>query len=120
MLSIEQMGARDVVDLLEGLTLEHYDIPHTAAPLIFEAADAGDEVALDLVRWAGHELGKLAVGVCHQLGLENEPFETILRSLFLDKSLDGAHPADVLCQVANHCSHPGTRLPKGNARMTRE
>ena len=80
---VDLMGARDVVDLLEGLTLNRYDIPHSAAPLIFQAAEAGDEVARELVRWAGRELGKLAVGVCRQLNFEGIAFETILSgSLF--------------------------------------
>ena len=41
------------------------------------------EVAQEIVRWAGRELGDLAVGVIHQLSFENLTFEVVLAgSLF--------------------------------------
>jgi N-acetylglucosamine kinase-like BadF-type ATPase len=52
------------------------------APVIFETAQQGDPVAQELVRWAGRELGDLAVGVIRQLGFENDEFEVILSGSF--------------------------------------
>ncbi len=38
----------------------------------------GDAVALELVRWAGMELGELACAVIRQMGFEGESFEVVL------------------------------------------
>ena len=75
---IEQTGARDLEDLLEGLSLERLQLEATAAPLVFRAAAEGDVVALDIVLWAGRELGSLAVGVIRQLGFEALEFDVVL------------------------------------------
>lgn len=75
---IEETGARNLEDLLEGLSLERLKLEATAAPLIFQAAAEGDVVALDIVLWAGRELGSLAVGVIRQLGFESLEFDTVL------------------------------------------
>ena len=61
------LGATDVVDLLHGLTSGRLCIDAAAAPLIFEVAAQGDAVAIDLIRWAGRELGELAKAVIRQL-----------------------------------------------------
>ncbi|MBN1119432.1 MAG: hypothetical protein JXJ17_00005 [Anaerolineae bacterium] len=78
----EKFGAPSVDDLIEGITLERYNLQPADAPLVFRAAAEGDQVALDLVLWAGRELGDLAVGVIRQLGLEEERFEVILAGNF--------------------------------------
>jgi len=75
---IEQCGARDLDDLIEGLCTFRYFVDAPFAPRIFDLAEAGDEVAADLIRWAGGELGSLAVGVIRQLGFENREFEIVL------------------------------------------
>ena len=49
-----------------------------AAPIVFVEADRGDLVAMDLIRWAGRELGSLATGVVRQLGLEEAAFDLVL------------------------------------------
>ncbi len=78
-----QAGATDVADLLAGLVRERYRLTAAAAPLVFELAGQGDQVAQEIVAWAGRELGSLAVGVIHQLALAAETFEVILSgSLF--------------------------------------
>jgi len=71
-------GAKDVTDLLEGLTMNRYDLQPSAAPLVFECADQGDAVAAGLVEWAGRSLGDLAVGVTRQLELQDETFEIVM------------------------------------------
>jgi N-acetylglucosamine kinase-like BadF-type ATPase len=78
----EKFGAAGVDDLIEGITLERYNLEPADAPLVFQAAADGDQVALDLVLWAGRELGDLAVGVIRQLELADDVFEVILAGSF--------------------------------------
>ena len=75
---IARTGATDETDLLEGLALEKYEITAEDAPLVIEIAEAGDLVAVDILRWAGQELADLAVGVIRQLKFEAEEFEVVL------------------------------------------
>lgn len=71
-------GAADAMDLLEGLALERYQLTAAAAPIVFQVAAEGDEVAQETICWAGRELGSLAIGVIRQLGLEQSEFEVVL------------------------------------------
>jgi N-acetylglucosamine kinase-like BadF-type ATPase len=71
-------GANDVADLFAGMTRERYEMPPAIAPLVFEVATAGDAVAQEIVRWAGCELGNLAVGVIRQLELQQLAFDVVL------------------------------------------
>jgi N-acetylglucosamine kinase-like BadF-type ATPase len=75
---IRYLGATDVVDLLHGLTSGRLCIDATAAPLIFEVAARGDAVAIDLIHWAGRELGELAKAIIHQLNFETLEFDVVL------------------------------------------
>lgn len=75
---IELTGAKDVGDLLEGVALERYQIGASAAPLVFQVAAGGDEVAQEIIRWAGRELGSLAIGVIRQLELAELDFPIVL------------------------------------------
>ncbi len=75
---VAPLGARDVDDLIEGLTAERYMLTGAAAPLVFAEAERGDQVARDLIGWAGHELGSLAIGVVRQLDLQSAPFDLVL------------------------------------------
>jgi N-acetylglucosamine kinase-like BadF-type ATPase len=75
---IRYSGATDVVDMLHGLTSGRLSINATAAPLIFEVARQGDAVAIDLIHWAGRELGELAKGVIRQLDFAALEFDVVL------------------------------------------
>ncbi len=75
---IERVGARDALDLLEGLALERYALTAADAPLVFKVAAEGDEVARQAIEWAGRELGSLAIGVIRQLGFEGLEFEVVM------------------------------------------
>jgi N-acetylglucosamine kinase-like BadF-type ATPase len=75
---IEQTGATDMIDLLGGLTRERYNLGAKHAPLVFEVAASGDQVAEEIIRWAGQELGSLTIGVIRQLGFEDSAFEVVL------------------------------------------
>ena len=75
---VDLTGARSEADLLEGLSQGYYDVGPEAAPLVFRIAEAGDPVAVEAIRWAGHELASLALGVIRQLGFETRSFEIVL------------------------------------------
>lgn len=70
-------GAADVEDLLAGLMRGRYDLGARHAPLVFAVAESGDEVACEIIRWAGRELGSLACGIIRQLGFERTEFELV-------------------------------------------
>lgn len=72
------VGASSDADLLEGLSQGWYDIGAAAAPLVFQTAEAGDAVALEVVRWAALELASLTNGVIRQLHLEAQDFDVVL------------------------------------------
>lgn len=72
------VGASSDADLLEGLSQGWYDIGAAAAPLVFQTAEAGDAVALAVVRWAALELASLTNGVIRQLHLEAQTFDVVL------------------------------------------
>lgn len=71
-------GASDLTDLLAGLVRGRYALTARDAPVVFEVAAQGDEVAQAIIRWAGQGLGDLAVGVIRQLGLETREFDVVL------------------------------------------
>jgi N-acetylglucosamine kinase-like BadF-type ATPase len=88
---LQKTGAKDASDLLEGLALDRFHIDARYAPSVFQTALAGDEVAKDVIRWAGEELASLVIGVIRQLAFEDQEFEIVLigslfdgGSLFLD------------------------------------
>jgi len=83
---VEMVGAADLADLLEGLVIERYKLSAAAAPLVFQVAAGGDLVAQELIRWAGTELGSLAVGVIRQLGFEELDPEIVLVGSLYDGS----------------------------------
>jgi N-acetylglucosamine kinase-like BadF-type ATPase len=75
---IKHAGATDLADLLEGYTKGYYQIDASAALLVFEVAELGDAVALELIRWAGTELGEMAKAVIRQLVFESQVFDVVL------------------------------------------
>ncbi len=83
---LDVTGAPDVTSLLAGLVRDRYKIGAECAPLIFEIADAGDEVALDLVCWAGRELGELANSVIRQLDIAELAMDVVLSGSFFKGS----------------------------------
>ena len=100
------VGAPEVMELLEGLYLGRYELSAAAAPLVFQMAAEGDEVALETVRWAGRELGSLAIGVLRQLGFEHQDFEVILAGGLYD----GGPTLIEAMQATIHGVAPGAQL----------
>jgi N-acetylglucosamine kinase-like BadF-type ATPase len=75
--------AKDLDDLIEGYTEGYLSVGARAAPLVFEVARQGDEVARNLLRWTGEELAEMAKAVIRQLEFEAETFDVVLSgSLF--------------------------------------
>ncbi len=77
-LLLQYLGETDVVEMLHGLTSGRLSIDAAIAPLIFEVAAQGDGVAIDLITWAGRELGELAKAVIRQLNFEALEFDVVL------------------------------------------
>jgi N-acetylglucosamine kinase-like BadF-type ATPase len=75
---IERTGAKDLADLLEGMVLDRYQLSASDAPLVFEIAEAGDTVAVEVLRWAGEELADMINGISRQLKFTDKSFEVVL------------------------------------------
>lgn len=71
-------GARDLDDLIAGVSQGRYDPGAELAPLIFAEAQAGDAVARSLIRELAEGLASLAIGVIRQLDLAGEAFPVVL------------------------------------------
>jgi N-acetylglucosamine kinase-like BadF-type ATPase len=74
---LEATGAKDEMDLMEGLSNEQYHLFPFIAVKVIEAAQNGDAAAREIVHWAGEELGWLAVSVARQIEMENDEIEII-------------------------------------------
>ena len=74
---LEATGAKDEIDLMEGISAEQYHLFSGLAIEITNAAREGDQASLDVVRWSGEELGWLAVSVARQIEMENEEVEVV-------------------------------------------
>ena len=74
---LEATEALDIDDLVEGLTQERYQVGAEIAPHIFQAAEDGDQVALEVARWAGEQLGNMVNGIVRQLNFQDETFDVI-------------------------------------------
>jgi N-acetylglucosamine kinase-like BadF-type ATPase len=103
---VELTGVRSVEELLEGLTMGHIRIHAEAAPLVFQVAAEGDQVAHELIVWAGRELASMAIGVIRQLSLEPLSFEVVMAGSFFRGS-------PLLAETMRETIHPvapGARL----------
>jgi len=74
---LEATGASDEMDLMEGLSSQTYHLFPHFAPAVVAAARQGDPAAREVVRWAGEELGWLAVSVARQIEMEDEEVEIV-------------------------------------------
>jgi N-acetylglucosamine kinase-like BadF-type ATPase len=73
-----RLGVASADKLLEGLSMETLWLGPDAAPLVFDVARAGDEVALGCIRWAAEELASMVGGVTRQLAFEDLEFEVVM------------------------------------------
>ena len=100
------VGAKDELDLMEGLSNEHYQLPTSIAAQVSEAARNGDTAAQEVLRWAGEELGWLAVSVARQIEMENEDVEIIQSGSVFEAGKAITEPMAEI--VLRHC--PRARL----------
>jgi len=75
---IEYSGAKDLDDLIRGYTMAEYQIDPSAAPIVFQVAEAGDQVAREIIQWAGCELGEMVNAVIRQLEFEKLTFDVVM------------------------------------------
>ena len=66
------------MQLLDALVTGRVSLDASDAPLVFQVAAAGDPVAIELIKWAGCELGELARCVIRQLEFEMLNFDVVL------------------------------------------
>ena len=76
-LFMRQAGFDTPEQFLEAYCEGHIRFDASHAPLVFDAARQGDAAALELVQWAGTELGNLAISVIRQLQLQHESFDVV-------------------------------------------
>lgn len=74
---LDATGARDELDLMEGLSNNYYHLFPSMAIQIVNAAREGDQSAREVIRWSGEELGWLAVSVARQIEMVGEELEII-------------------------------------------
>jgi N-acetylglucosamine kinase-like BadF-type ATPase len=107
---LKQTGAKNPTSLIEGVYLGRIKFDPAMILLVFETARQGDVQALEIIRWAGTELGRMAVSVINQLDLQKEVFEIVLVG-----SLYDGHPLlTESMRTEIHLTAPGARL----ARLT--
>jgi N-acetylglucosamine kinase-like BadF-type ATPase len=107
---LQQTGAKNLDDLVEGVYVGRFDFDPAMILLVFEIARQGDPQALEVIRWAGTELGMMAVSVVNQLDLQKEVFDVVLIG-----SLYDGHPLMTESMRATIQSvAPGARLVRLN------
>ncbi len=74
---LEATGAKDEIDLVEGLSNKQYHLFPYLAIDIAKAAREGDAAAFEVMRWSGEELGWIAISVARQIEMENEEVEIV-------------------------------------------
>lgn len=81
---MEKYGAPNLDELMQDILTQKIDLNPADARIVFQVAAQGDAVALDLIRWAGHELGELANTVIKQLHFEAMDFDLVLIGSMFD------------------------------------
>ena len=74
---LEYTGAKNELDLMEGFSNDYFHLAPFLAMEVISVAREGDPAAQEIIRWAGEELGWLAVAVARQIGMENDEVEVI-------------------------------------------
>ena len=94
-------GARNELALMEGLSNEQYELSPDLATQVIDAARNGDAAALEIVRWAGEELGWLAVAVARQIEMDAEAVEIIQSGSVFEAGKVITEPMERI--VLKHC-----------------
>lgn len=108
---MDYVHAENLTDLIEGIARGRYRITARNAPLVFQAIEEGDAVAIAALKKISSGLGDLAVGVARQLKFEHIPFEVVLAgSLYKGSPLIAETMQDIIHKVA-----PQAKLIRLNA-----
>jgi N-acetylglucosamine kinase-like BadF-type ATPase len=98
---LQKTGAKNLDDLIEGVYLQWYHFDPSYIMMVFEVAAQGDPEALNVMRWAGDQLGQMACGVIRQVGIETEAFDVVqIGSLYEGHPLIGESMRATIQQVA--------------------
>jgi N-acetylglucosamine kinase-like BadF-type ATPase len=83
---LEVTGAKDELDLMEGISNDRFSswVSPGIVLGVLQAAKEGDEASREIIRWAGEELGWLAVSVARQIEMENDEVEIIQSGSIFD------------------------------------
>ncbi|WP_068616810.1 N-acetylglucosamine kinase [Paenibacillus tuaregi] len=77
-LVLQELGYKSVQEMVDDY-MDHDRIPpRHLVKLVFQAASEGDEVAGEILRFQGVELGKSARAVIKRLGMEQESFDVVM------------------------------------------
>ena len=98
---LEAVGAKDELDLMEGLSSEHYQLPTSLATQVTRASADGDAAAREVIHWAGEELGWLAVAVARQIEMADEAVEIIQSGSVFEAGKVITEPMEGI--VLKHC-----------------
>ena len=98
---LEATGAKDEMDLMEGLSNDQYHLFPFIAVQVIQAAREGDAAAQDVIRWAGEELGWLAISVARQIEMENEEVEVVQSGSVFEAGAIISAPMEKI--VLEHC-----------------
>ena len=108
---VEHVGAKDLEDLIHGYTIGIFPLGAEVAPIVFRVAEEGDQVARELIHWAGYELGEMANAVIRQLEFENLAFDVVMTgSMF-----EGGELLIAPMRETIHTFAPKARLVRLNA-----
>jgi len=83
---MEKYGAPSLDELMQAILTQKIELNPADARMVFQVAAQGDAVALDLIRWAGRELGELANTVIRQLHFEAIDFDLVQIGSMFDGS----------------------------------
>jgi N-acetylglucosamine kinase-like BadF-type ATPase len=101
----KRTGCADLAELLQELICRNIELDASDAPLVFEVARKGDPVAVEIVRWAGRELGIMASAVIRQLGFESIDFDLVqIGSMFDGSPLLTEEMKNVVHEHAPHAN----------------
>ena len=103
---LQYTGTHTLDEFLEKVLTGQVEVDAPAAPLVFQVAAAGDPVAMEVIRWAGYELGELANAVICQLDFAALEFDVIL----VGSMYDGGPPLIEAVRQTIHALAPRARL----------
>jgi len=98
---LEATDAKNEMDLMEGLSNDQYHLFPFIAVQVIQAAREGDAAAQDVIRWAGEELGWLAVSVARQIEMEDEEVEVVQSGSVFEAGAIISAPMEKI--VLEHC-----------------